>query len=58
MTSISVADFRQTIIKFVDSYDLPLEVKRMALKEVYDITKVKADAEIYQQAAERENKHE
>ena len=57
MKSINVADFTNTIRKFINEYDLPCEVKRLAVNEVYtELAKVACD-EIYSQALERESKN-
>ena len=53
MSSIKVRDFSMTIENYIDTFDLPMEVKRLALLEVYQKTKEKADSEIYKEALER-----
>lgn len=53
MSSIKVRDFSMTIENYIDTFDLPMEVKRLALLEVYQKTKEKADKEIYKEALER-----
>ena len=53
MDSIKVRDFTATLENFINNYDLPAEVKRLALFEIYANVKAKADAELYQEAAER-----
>lgn len=56
MKSIDVKDFIFTIHNFIEKTDMPLEVKRMALKEIYDDISIKAQNECIEQAQERENK--
>ena len=58
MNSIDVKDFQLTLTNFISKYDLPWEVKRLALKEVYDETVQKANAEVLTEAGNRENKIE
>lgn len=53
MSSIKVRDFSMTIENYIDTFDLPMEVKRLALLEVYQKTKEKAQSEIYKEALER-----
>ena len=54
MDSIKVADFSNTITNFIQDYDLPYEAKRLALKEVYEDVQKRAQAEILEQARQRE----
>lgn len=54
MDSIKVADFSNTITNFIQDYDLPYEVKRLALKEIYEETQKRAQVEILEQAKQRE----
>lgn len=58
MKSVNIADFQLTLRNFISNYDLPEEVKRLALKEIYDEQKQKAEAEILSEATEREMKDE
>lgn len=57
MTSIEVKDFQFTIMNFIKDYKLPAEVKRLALKEIYEEVAEMAHNEMYAQAAEREAKN-
>lgn len=56
MDSIQVKDFEVTILNFVSGYDLPMEVKRLALKEIYDQVSTLANTEMLEQAKSREEK--
>lgn len=53
MSSIKVRDFAMTVENYVDTFDLPMEVKRLALMEVYQNIKEKAESEIYKEALQR-----
>ena len=53
MSSIKVRDFSMTIENYIDTFNLPMEVKRLALLEVYQNTKAKAESEMYKEALER-----
>lgn len=54
MNSIKVKDFEFTLTKFIKDYDLPMEVKRLVLKEIYDDINEEATKECIDQAKERE----
>lgn len=56
MTSLDVIEFELTIKRFVQDYDLPTEVKRMVLKNIYDETTQLAQEEVLQQIKDREEK--
>ena len=56
MKSIDVKDFEVTILNFVNGYDLPMEVKRLALKEIYEQVNASANVEMAEQIKEREVK--
>lgn len=56
MNNLSIVDFRFTIEKFIREYDLPIECKRMVVKEVYDNLKAEAESTIYREVEERERK--
>lgn len=55
MNSIKVADFSNTIENFIQGYDLPYEVKRLALKEILERVSKIAQSEILEQARQRED---
>lgn len=35
-TNLSILEFKQSIINYVNQVELPMEVRRMVLKEIYD----------------------
>lgn len=51
--NLKIKEMVATINKYIDSVDLPLEVKRMALKEIYDESAKKADEAVMMEIAER-----
>ena len=54
--NLKIREFVATINKYIDSVDFPAEVKRMALKEIYDETAKKADEAVMAEIAERDVK--
>lgn len=54
MKSIDVKDFDFTLRKFIEGYDLPVEVKRLVIKDIYNDITVQANDECMVQAKERE----
>lgn len=56
MNSAEVKDFQYAIQTFIESNTLPLEVKRLVIREIYEDLLKKADQEIYNQLLEREEK--
>jgi len=58
MNSIEIKDFEVTLQKFIKEYDLPSEVKRLVIKEIYDQLVIESNNEMIQQAKERESKSE
>ena len=54
MKSVDVKDFQYALETFIAKNELPLECKRVILKQIYDDIKAKADAEVFQQLQERE----
>lgn len=56
MNSLTVKDFEHTLQKFIDEYELPYEVKRLVLSDIYNDICVKAHNELIMEATEREAK--
>ena len=56
MNSIEVKDFEVTLTRFIDEYNLPWEVKRLVIADIFNQATQKANSEILQQAQERESK--
>lgn len=54
MDSLSIKEFKQSIINFTNQMPLPLEVKRLVFAEMLHQLEVAADAEVKAQAQERE----
>lgn len=54
MKSIEIKDFDFTLRKFINDYDLPAEVKRLVLKEIYGDISAMANEECLKEAQERE----
>ena len=54
MKSLDIIDFELSIKKFVQDYDLPAEVKRMVIKNIYEEVTNLAQQEVLQQAQERD----
>ena len=52
--SIDIIDFKYSITKFVEENHLPLELKRMVVKDILSDLSIKAENEVYSQAEERE----
>ncbi|MBP5595044.1 MAG: hypothetical protein J6Y02_06655 [Pseudobutyrivibrio sp.] len=58
MNSAEVKDFQYALETYINANTLPLEVKRMVLKDIYVTIAGKANEEILQQLREREAKQE
>lgn len=56
MNSADVKSFQYAIMNYIKETKLPLEVKRLALKEIYDELLTDANTEIARQLKEREEK--
>ena len=56
MTSIQVKDFEATLVRFIEEYELPWEVKRLIVEDIYRDVTNRANNEILEQAQERESK--
>lgn len=56
MTSIEIKDFSATLEKFINEYDLPWEVKRLVVEDIYRDVTNRANNELLEQAKERESK--
>lgn len=56
MNSITVMSFSNSIKEYVNNTPLPAEVKRLALKEIYDEVKAQALNEALAEAKEMEEK--
>lgn len=55
MTSLDIVSARKTIEDYIDGLDIPKEVVRMVVKEIYQKTEKDAYAEALAQAKEKEN---
>ena len=51
---LKIREMVATINKYIDGLDLPMEVKRMAVKEIYDEAAKKADEAVMAEIAERD----
>lgn len=58
MNSAEVKDFQYALETYINANTLPLEVKRMVLKDIYVTIAGKANEEILKQLREREAKQE
>ena len=58
--NLKIREFQVSIENFVENSDLPQEIKRMILKEIYEATAKKADGEILAEinARDKEEKDE
>ena len=56
MKSVDVKDFQYSLEQFINRNTLPLEVKRLVVKDIYQRLETEAAAEIFNQAKEREEK--
>ncbi len=54
-TSLDVMTFKKTIEEYVKAINMPAEVKRLVLKEIYDEVKTEALTEALAQAKEMED---
>lgn len=54
MTSLEVITFKKTIEDYVKSVDMPMEVKRLVIKEIYEDVHKKALEEVMSEISERE----
>ena len=57
MNSIEIKDFSYTLKKYILEYNLPAEVKRLVLKELYEDITALSQEESINQAKEREDKN-
>ena len=54
MENALIKDFENNLINTINSYDLPIEVKRLVLHEVYDIVNDKANEQINYELSQTE----
>lgn len=58
LKSVDLIDFKFTLTNWIKKDPMPLKLKAMLLKEVYEEINKEADEEIYQQCLEREEKED
>lgn len=56
--NIKIRELKVSIIKHMQGIDLPIEVKRLVLKDIYDDISREADAEIRKELEERDSEGE
>lgn len=54
--NLKIREFNITLENYINNTDLPLEVKRMVLKEIYDRVSAEADKSIIAEISERDEK--
>ena len=54
--NLKIREFKQSIINFVNTSDLPIEVKSMVLAELSGQAKIMANEQIKKEIAERDRK--
>lgn len=53
--NLKIREFKVSIENYVNGSDLPPEVKRMALKEIYDTISAEADMVVRKEIEERDS---
>lgn len=56
--NIKIRELKVSIIKHMQGIDLPIEVKRLVLKDIYDDISREADAAIRKELEERDSEGE
>lgn len=56
--SINIAEFRNTLDKYIKDYPMPAEMKRYVIKDILLDLTTASNNEIYKNAVEREAKNE
>lgn len=54
MDSLSIMEFKVTLVNYINAQELPAEVKRMVLKDIYADVQAQANAEAQEQLNQRE----
>lgn len=54
MTDLQIRETKESIIQYLNSQNLPVEVKRLVVGEIYNVLCVKADLEVKEQALARQ----
>lgn len=55
MKNIEIREFKLTLKKYIDNNGLPIEIKRMVLKEVYEEVEQKTNVVMMEEIKERDN---
>lgn len=58
MNSLQIREFSQSIINFINENPLPLEIKRLAVKDIYQQISEASEKQIYQELEEKKKEKE
>lgn len=53
--NLKIREFKVTLENYINNTDLPPEVKRMVLNEIYDTVSAKADGAVMEEIKERDS---
>ena len=53
-TNLRIREFRESIVRYMNSVDLPVEVKSMVLREISNATEKTANEQIKREIVERD----
>lgn len=56
MENLKIAEFKQTLLTYTESVNLPEEVKRMVIREVYESAEKQALQALAEEIKQREEK--